>query len=169
MGLKKKERVVCGIDPGNEESAYVVLNDSYKILEFGKVKNTELEEGLMDLIEGYNIDEVAIECIRSYGMGVGDTVFETCIWIGRFMHQLDTKGIKFTRIYRSDEKIHICGSMKAKDSNIRIALIDRFAKHDRKNGKGKKDNPDYFYGFHADVWQAFSTTITCLEDGYKKE
>ena len=58
-------------------------------------------------------------------MPVGKEVFETCVWIGRFIQIFNSK-INTHFIYRKDEKINICNSMKAKDSNIRQALIDRF-------------------------------------------
>lgn len=61
--------------------------------------------------------------IASYGMPVGKEVFETCVWIGKFA---EASGMKESYIYRKDEKMNICHSMKAKDSNIRQALIDRF-------------------------------------------
>lgn len=64
--------------------------------------------------------------IASYGMAVGKEVFKTCVWIGRFK-EIALSRLKETKyIYRKDEKINICHSMKAKDSNIRQALIDRF-------------------------------------------
>ncbi len=64
--------------------------------------------------------------IASYGMAVGQTVFETCKWIGRFEELAFSKQIITKFIYRKDEKVNLCHSMKAKDSNIRQALIDRF-------------------------------------------
>ena len=73
--------------------------------------------------------------VASYGMAVGQTVFETCVWIGRFIQQVDYIGKKYNYIYRKDEKMNICHSMKAKDSNIRQALIDRFGE------VGTKKNP----------------------------
>lgn len=80
-------------------------------------------------------DELVIEMIASYGMAVGQTVFETCVWIGRFVQQIDYIGKKYSYIYRKDEKMNICNNMKAKDSNIRQALIDRFGE------VGTKKNP----------------------------
>jgi len=45
------------------------------------------------------------------------------VWIGKFT---EASGMKENYIYRKDEKMNICHSMRAKDSNIRQALIDRF-------------------------------------------
>ena len=80
-------------------------------------------------------DLLVIEMIASYGMAVGQTVFETCVWIGRFVEIASFNNIKFEYIYRKDEKMNLCYSMKAKDRNIRQALIDRFGP------VGKKKNP----------------------------
>lgn len=73
--------------------------------------------------------------IASYGMAVGKEVFETCVWIGRFIEIAIFKNIEVEYIYRKDEKMNLCNSMKAKDSNIRQALIDRFGE------VGTKKNP----------------------------
>lgn len=151
---------VLAIDPGNEHSAYVYMDDAYTPLEFGKIKNEELRSMLDCAVMA---DAVAIEMIQSYGMGVGQTVFDTCVWIGRFVELINQHNVPITYIFRKDEKMNLCHSMKAKDSNIRLALIDRFAKHDKKNGKGTKANPDHFYGFKADIWAAYAVGVTYLD------
>jgi hypothetical protein len=155
-----KTMKILAIDPGNIESGYAVIEmPDFKLLEFGKVKNEELLS-MLTLIP-YKIDAVAIEMVASYGMAVGKSVFDTCVWIGRFVQALANDGVDY--VYRKDEKMCLCGSMKAKDSNIRQALIDRYAKHDFKNGKGVKKNPDTFYGVSKDVWQAIAVGVTYYE------
>ncbi len=76
-----------------------------------------------------------IEMISIYGMQVGKEVFDTCVWIGKFIQTAEDRKIQTKYIYRKDEKMNICNSMKAKDSNIRQALIDRFGE------VGTKKNP----------------------------
>lgn len=155
---------ILAIDPGNIESGYAVLEmPDFKLIEFGKVKNEELLADIEDrFVYDTTIDAIAIEMVASYGMAVGKSVFDTCVWIGRFVQALANDGVDF--VYRKEEKICLCGSLKAKDSNIRQALIDRYAKHDFKSGKGVKKNPDTFYGVSKDVWQAIAVGVTYYEN-----
>ena len=161
--------VVLAIDPGDEYSAFVFIDtETYKPLYFAKEKNEDAIIHMINYIKDNethmsNVKDVACEMIASYGMGVGAHVFWTCVEIGKFTVLLEQAGCKMNYIYRKDEKMNICKSMKAKDSNIRIALIDRFAQFDKKTGKGTKKNPDWFYGFSADCWQAYSCGVTWLD------
>lgn len=164
---------LLAIDPGNIESAYVLM-DGYKPVEFGKVLNEDmmriLDENSFDPDGPFNYDEnpsphlfVAIEMIASYGMPVGREVFDTCVWIGRFSQIVIAHGLPVDYVYRADVKLNLCGSSRAKDGNVRQALIDRFARHDMKNGKGTKKDPDWFYGFRADVWAAYAVGVTWMD------
>lgn len=147
-----KEKMILAIDPGNIESAYCLIEEeTYKPIEFGKIDNTLLLIKLGEL----NYDKLIIEMIASYGMPVGASVFETCVWIGRFIQK--RKCPDFEYIYRKEEKMNLCYSMKAKDSNIRQALIDRFGE------VGTKKNQGFFYGFKKDIWSAFAVGVTYLD------
>ena len=151
---------ILAIDAGNVESGYVIM-DGYKPVEHGKVINAEL----LDIIKRKpRVAVCVLEMVAHYGTGMpaGATVFDTCVWIGRFTQEAARCGIKTERIYRREEKIALCGSMKAKDGNIRQALIDRFAEFDFKNGKGTKDHRDIFYGFNVDQFAAFAVGCTFL-------
>jgi hypothetical protein len=150
---------IFAIDPGNVQSGYVVVDlPDLKIIEAGKVDNYDLLKAVPLL--SYSADLFAIEMIASYGMPVGKEVFDTCLWIGRFIQAAEQET---ELIYRKDEKMSLCGNTRAKDSNIRQALIDRYAKHDFKTGKGTKKNPDTFYGVSKDVWQAIAVAVTAYE------
>ena len=148
---------ILAIDPGNKESGWVIMDEkTLKPLLFGKDDNVNA----VGLFSQWGVDKAVIERVACYGMPVGKEVFETCEWIGRFTEKLESHGVQVHYITRKDEKLNLCNSMQAKDSNIRRALIDRFAQHDLKNGKGTKDNPDWFYGFKADIWAAYAVGVT---------
>lgn len=161
--------MILAVDPGNTESAYVVLDrDSLKPLAFDKVSNWDL----LKLIEDNHfraVTDFGIEMVASYGMRVGKDVFETCVWIGRFAESFEHhENIEAKFIYRkSDVCPNICHDSRANDADIRHGLIDRFAKHDFKAGKGRKKNPDWFFGFRADIWQAYAVGVT-YHDRYLK-
>ena len=151
---------VFAIDPGNIESAYIVLTENEDIVEFGKVKNEELRQIILNQPDPvlYLDTYFAIEHIASYGMPVGKEVFDTCIWIGRFSEIIEHNyATPPTPIYRKDVKMHLCHSMKAKDANIRQALMDRFG------SPGTKKKPGKTYGISKDLWAAFGVAITYLD------
>lgn len=163
--------MVFAIDPGNEQSAWCIMTDDYELLDFGKAPNREVMETMLNRLKNNviavsQIKNVIIERVASYGMPVGREVFDTCEWIGRFSQEAE-KLVHIGYIYRKDEKLYICQDSRAKDANIRAALIERFAKHDLKNGRGTKANPDYFYGVKADIWAAIAVAVTYLD--MKKE
>ncbi|MBA2952147.1 hypothetical protein HZF07_00380 [Nocardioides sp. CGMCC 1.13656] len=146
---------ILAIDPGNTESAYVVIDHATRRpLEFNKIGNHELLDKLPRLQRDC---AVAIEMVASYGMPVGADVFETCVWIGRFYQQLVHRLPQLVK--RHPVKLHHCHSAKAKDSNITQALVDRFAPGQPNRGKGTKASPGWFYGFAADVWQAYALGV----------
>ena len=149
--------MILAIDPGNIESAYCIIEkETYKPIEFGKIDNQQLlrQIGLFK-----NIDCIVIEKVASYGMAVGKEVFDTCEWYGRFIQKYcDTNNSQTIEyVFRKEVKINLCNSMKAKDSNIRQALIDRFGV------VGIKKNPGWFYGFKKDIWSAYAVGITYLD------
>lgn len=156
--------MILAIDPGNVESGYTLLDINLKPIEKGKVKNEILLEGIkMDRFWYHSPkdeeDHIAIEMIASYGMPVGVEVFETCVWIGRFIQAIGN-GIEPRFIYRKDEKMNLCQSMKANDATIKQALVDRFAPGEKNYGKGTKKEPGWFYGFSKDMWAAYAVGVT---------
>lgn len=132
--------------------------DTYEPIKFGKIDNEELEQLMLKT----HYDYLAIEMIASYNMRVSDTVFMTCLQIGRYSMLKPT--MKYDLVYRRDVKMTLVGYMKAKDSDISSYLAHRFARNPFKNGgKGLKKDPDFFYGFKADIWQAYAVGVTWLD------
>lgn len=146
---------ILAIDPGTTESAYVMWNGEI-IVACEKILN----EDMISLVEAnakHGDIHLVIEMIACYGMAVGAEVFETCVWIGKFMDRWDQsndRASKPDRITRIQVKSHICHSAKANDSNIRQALIDRVGI------QGTKKAPGPTYGVSKDIWAALAVGIT---------
>lgn len=163
MNNKNKSGNILAIDPGNQESGAVLIRaEDFKPLIIRKTPNEYLLDEITENAGMFN--EAVIEMVASYGMTVGASVFETCVWIGRFEQRLRDFGKEVERIPRLRVKINLCHKSTAKDSNITQALVDRFAPNEPNKGKGTKKAPGFFYGFKKDIWQAYALGVTYLDE-----
>jgi len=145
---------ILAIDPGTTQSAYVVYRDG-KVLEKGIVEN----EDMLDVIYQHGARaHVVCEWIESYGMAVGAEVFHTCRWVGRFQ-EVQSSCDPLVLMPRREVKMHLCNSARAKDANIRQALIDRFG-GSREVAIGTKARPGPLYGISSHCWAALAVAVT---------
>jgi hypothetical protein len=153
--------MILAIDPGDVQSAWMLYDEKEKIpVKFAKEENDIVIGKLPDLRE--EAGTLAIEMIASYGMPVGKNVFETCVWIGRYWQMWVAMGGEVDLVYRKDVKMHLCHSMRAKDSNVRQAIMDRYG-GSRKAAVGTKKEPGVCYGIANDIWAALGVAITWSE------
>lgn len=139
---------ILAIDPGTEESGWVYFWNG-KVVGSGVDPNRDV----LAKIRESGADVLAIEMVASYGMPVGREVFETCVWIGRMVESWRSpESVKL--VYRKDVKLHLCGSPRAKDANIRQALIDRVGP------QGVKASPGPTYGVKSHAWAALGVAVT---------
>lgn len=149
--------MIIGIDPGPTESAYTILNDDGTVNKSQKIDNFSL----LQMLGEYGIagEHICIEMIASYGMAVGKEVFETCVWIGRFMQRYNEWScIKPQRVTRKEIANHVCGSPRANDSNVRQAMLDRYGE------KGTRSNPGPLFGFKADMFASLAVSTYAFDN-----
>ena len=150
---------ILAIDPGTTESAWVLYDpEAHRVMCHDIEPNGEV---LNHARCGY-ADLLAVEMVQSFGMPVGAEVFETVLWTGRFV---EAWGGPWRKIYRKDVKLHLCQSLRAKDPNIRQAILDRFPRTG--GGKtpqvGTKAEPGPLYGFKSHLWSALAVALTAAE------
>lgn len=152
---------ILGIDPGTSRSAWVLF-DGATVSAHG----TDSNDRLLDLMRRRDgdlrwADRLFVEMVASFGMAVGKDVFETVYWIGRFCEAWDHSGARgdpeARRLTRIEIKNHLCHSSRAKDANIRQALIDRLGP------PGTKRNPGPTYGISKDCWSALAVAVTAWD------
>jgi hypothetical protein len=150
-------RSILAIDPGSERSAWLQLVDGAPAW-FGHDANdivlSSLRDGFPKAVAG-GIDVVVVEQVESYGMAVGREVFETVWWAGRFTEA--AQPLPVVQLPRRAVKLAICHDSRARDANIRAALLDRFG---GSVAKGTKRSPGPLYGIAGDVWSALAIAVT---------
>lgn len=143
---------VLALDPGPQQTAWVKWNPLENRVMACDIQPNE--HVIQQLIFCSSASAIAIEMVASYGMAVGKEVFETVLWIGRFYERCP---IEPRLVYRRDVKLHLCHSMRAKDANVRQAIIDRFG--GQESAIGKKANPGPLRGVKSHIWSALAIAL----------
>jgi len=150
--------IVLAIDPGTLRSAWL-LWDGERPRAFGIDDNELLVRKLrfgMTPTGAHGADVVVIEKIESYGMAVGVDVFETVRWAARFEEASRPTPVVY--LTRRAVKLNLCQSSRAKDANVRTALLDRFG--GKAVAVGTKRVPGPLYGISKDCWSALAIAVT---------
>jgi hypothetical protein len=148
---------ILAIDPGPTESAFVAWHvptgDPPRIMNSGKVTNYQLISYLDRMTDEIHW-RLVVERFQSHAMPIGEECLETVRWEGRFLQVWGKDAVSMPRM---KVKQHLCHDSRAKDSNIRQALIDRFGK------PGTKKAPGLLYGVSGDVWAALALAVTYVD------
>lgn len=167
--------VHIGIDPGTDKSGIVSLFPDSEKVEFpGVVENGEMISACEEIVHAAAVRfpagvpvHVGVEMIASYGMPVGQSVFETLLWIGHFITKFPALAapVRIKKVFRIQVKSHLCHSAKAKDANVRQALIDLFPATG--GGKipqiGTKSERGPLYGVSSHAWAALGVAVTARD------
>lgn len=155
---------IIGIDPGTKESGVVVMARQGMIILAEIVDNNDLLNHDY-LIQSPLNDIMVVEKIVSMGMAVGQQVFDTVFFTGRIYERFVGRVNTFYSMPRREVKMHLCGNNRAKDSNIRQALIDKYPAIG--GGKvpqiGTKKEPGPLFNIKSHCWSALALCITYKE------
>jgi hypothetical protein len=139
---------ILAIDPGTTESGLVLFEDG-KIIDAGVHDNYDV----LRWVKAGGAVMLAIETMQAnYAATVGASVIDTLIWVGRFK-QAWREPDEALLISRQRVKDRLCGNVKAKDSGVRQALIDRLGP------PGTKKAPGPTYGVTSHAWQALAVAV----------
>ena len=127
-----------GIDPGPVESGYVVIDDG-EIVIAGKIPNSLVAEFLRENVQRLKLPVVGIERIVPYSGRVDNNMEETYWFIGHLVHMCRESGYEPHVFRKSDWARWLTDSSHAKDGDVRMAIVNRWADGDlasyRKGGK----------------------------------
>lgn len=153
--------IVAACDPGPQQSGIVVW-DGQKILAHEIADSPTVRQRIADWGRWAKPPLFVIERIECYGMPVGKDTFQTVYESGRFIECAERANVPCILMPRRDVKLHICGTPRAKDSNILTALVDRFADRSLygKYGKGTSGNKGPFFGCKSHTFAALALAVT---------
>lgn len=154
---------ILAIDPGSRESGWVLWSPDQGLIDFDKAPNSSVKNKLALYADCIVPDKakVVIEKITLY-QRADENIHDTVLWCGRFLEVSDeiaNPGVLMTRTEVKKTLLPGLKTTERNDSTIKAYLKDRFAPGVSNHGKGTKKEPGYFYGFKADVWQAFALAV----------
>ena len=156
--------LILAIDPGSTQSAYLVYDTDAPLVfpqvcpSFDIMENEALCRAIAVRVPPWAIasaEVLVLEQVEHYGAGMpaGKTIFDTCIWMGRF---LQAWGGPYRLMPRREAKMHLCLSARGNDATVRAALMDRFGA----DPIGTKKRRGVLYGIHKDIWAALALAVT---------
>lgn len=152
------KRRIIAIDPGTDRSAVVTIDIDGEV--HGQILDNHVLESWLEDFHHKKDWCCVVEMIACYGQRVGREVFETCVWIGKFMSAWQNREIaEPARLVRRDVKMELCSTNRANDADIRGALIDLYGPGKAK-AVGLKASPGPLYGFKKDMWAALAVAVT---------
>ena len=153
---------VIAIDPGPVQSGWVDFDAQlFRLHDFGLTKNSALVDSRLS--PTLRNARLIAEAPKSYGNVIGDTVLQTCIWLGRFIQAANGEATLYTR-----KRIvsRLCHNATAGDRQVRQALIDRFPPTGagRTPSIGTKAKPGPLYGVKGDIWAALAVAVVHADE-----
>ena len=149
--------ILLAVDPGHKKSAFVKYVQAHGRKD-GRIAHRGIWDNdcLLDNLISLGGDVLLIEKVASFGMPVGEEVFETVFWSGRFAERWPGK---VDRMTRNQVKMALCHKTAGvNDSVIRQRLIDIFGPG-KEAAIGRKRNPGPLYGVKADEWAALALAV----------
>lgn len=143
--------IVLAIDPGPVQSG-VVRFDGERTLFAGVLPNDDL----LKIVADDRGDVLAIEKIVSYGNVVGNEVFDTCQWAGRFQQAWACPDeVQMVKRLQVKKALRLPGS--ANDKAVREALLRIIGP------KGTKAAPGPCYGVSSHSWAALGVAYAAWQ------
>lgn len=155
---------VYAVDPGSAFSAIVALDMSERLPAITMAEKWANKD-LLDFLWQHENDGsvLVLEEVCGMGMAVGQEVFDTVFWTGRFVEAWEGR---WDRVTRNEVKVNLCGSARANDANVRKALIDRWGGPEaaQRATKGSKKKPAKQAGplgtLAEDTWSSLAVGLT---------
>lgn len=124
------------------------------IIEHCKTDN----QSVLRLIERWEYEAFAIERVASFGFKVGQTIFDTIEWQGRFLQAalFAGKAKTYDRLFRKSVVAFLCGTATANDTKVRASLLARYGK-------------EYLKGLNSSDQRSALAIATVWADGLREK
>lgn len=144
--INKPHKIVA-VDPAGINSAFLVADSAYN-LSVESFLGSNCSAGV--LLGSSRPDLLVIEEIKSYGMPFGQSLIDTCYFIGRLLQRCEDLSIPVVLLSRKTVVNTLLGGVNGNDSMIRAYLINRYGKDKTK-------------GIVKDLWSALAIYTAYLD------